>query len=234
MSDLPIAVVLLSGGMDSAVVLSTVVKKGFSAHALSFDYGQRHRFELQLAQRVAKNEGADVHREIVLDGSAFRGSALTDDISVPKGRSTESTDIPVTYVPARNLVFLSMASAYAESVGSTDIFLGVNAVDYSGYPDCRPEFISSFERTVNLGTRVGIEGEEAIRIHAPLQDLSKAGIVQLGSSLGVDFGSTLSCYDPHIEGAMISQCGECDACQLRSGGFMQSNLEDPGRVITLS
>ena len=234
MSDSPIAVVLLSGGMDSAVVLASVVEKGFSAHALSFNYGQRHRYELQLAKKVAANEGATAHREIILDGSAFRGSALTDDIVVPKGRPTDSEDIPVTYVPARNLVFLSMASAYAESVGSTDIFLGVNAVDYSGYPDCRPEFISSFEKTVNLGTRVGIEGEKPLRIHAPLQELSKAGIVQLGQRLGVDFGSTLSCYDPHHEGTIISQCGECDACQLRSGGFMQSNLEDPGRVITLS
>ena len=234
MSNSPIAVVLLSGGMDSAVVLASVVDKGFSAHALSFNYGQRHRYELQLAQKVAANEGAHVHREIVLDGSAFRGSALTDDISVPKGRPTDSADIPVTYVPARNLVFLSMASAYAESVGSTDIFLGVNAVDYSGYPDCRPEFISSFEDTVNLGTRVGVVGEDAIRIHAPLQTLSKAEIVQLGSRLGVDFGSTLSCYDPQLKGHAVSQCGECDACQLRAGGFAQSNLKDPGRVIDLA
>ena len=223
------AVALLSGGMDSAVVLAHAVRAGFDVHAISFDYGQRHKIELDLAKRLADTLGAASHRRIVLDKAAFQGSALTDDIDVPKHRSMDET-IPVTYVPARNLVFLSLATAFAESLGAADIFLGVNAVDYSGYPDCRKAFIDSFQQTANLATRVGVSSEEpAIRVHTPLLELSKAEIVFMGEELGVDFSSTLSCYDPTVHDDGFRVCGACDACVLRAAGFAEAGVEDVRR-----
>lgn len=220
------AVVLLSGGMDSAVVLAHAVREGFGVHAISIDYGQRHKIELDLASRLATLLGAVSHRRIVLDNAAFRGSALTDDIDVPKNRPMDET-IPVTYVPARNLVFLSLATACAESLGAADIFLGVNAVDYSGYPDCRKAFIDSFQQTANLATRVGVSSEEpAIRVHTPLLELSKAQIVSMGIALGVDFSMTLSCYDPTVRDDGFAVCGGCDACVLRAAGFAEAGVED--------
>lgn len=232
MSKKPIAVVLVSGGMDSAVVLAHVVSEGYDAHAISFDYGQRHRIELELAKVVASKEKAVLHQVIKLDNSSFQGSALTDDISVPKDRALNIEEIPVTYVPARNLVFLSIASAYAESIKAADIFIGINAVDYSGYPDCRPEFIEAFERAVNLGTRTGIEKDRpSIRVHCPLVDLSKAQIVARGIELGVDFGVTLSCYAPEPAGNGCTPCGHCDACRLRAAGFAEAGVEDVGLAV---
>ena len=232
MSKKPIAVVLVSGGMDSAVVLAHVVSEGYDAHAISFDYGQRHRIELELAKVVASKGKAVLHRVIKLDNSAFQGSALTDDISVPKDRPLNIEEIPVTYVPARNLVFLSIASAYAESIEAADIFIGINAVDYSGYPDCRPEFIEAFERAVNLGTRTGIEQDRpSIRVHCPLVDLSKAQIVKRGIELGVDFGATLSCYAPEPAANGCTPCGHCDACRLRAAGFAEAGVEDFGLAV---
>ena len=229
MSDSPVAVVLVSGGMDSAVVLAHVLSEGYAAHAISFDYGQRHRIELDLASIIARNGNTVMHKVISLDSSAFQGSALTDDIAVPMNRDLDAQEIPVTYVPARNLVFLSVASAYAESVGSSNIFIGVNAVDYSGYPDCRPEFIASFQKTVNLGTRKGVQDEgPAIRIHAPLIDMSKAQIVRRGVELGVDFATTLSCYAPRVVGEEWEPCGNCDACRLRAVGFKEAGVQDMG------
>ena len=232
MSKKPIAVVLVSGGMDSAVVLAHVVSEGYDAHAISFDYGQRHRIELELAKVVASKEKAVLHQVIKLDNSAFQGSALTDDISVPKDRPLNIEEIPVTYVPARNLVFLSIASAYAESIEAADIFIGINAVDYSGYPDCRPDFIEAFERAVNLGTRTGIEQDRpSIRVHCPLVDLSKAQIVARGIELGVDFGATLSCYAPEPAAKGCTPCGHCDACRLRAAGFAEAGVEDFGLAV---
>ncbi len=221
------AVCLLSGGLDSATSLACARAAGFETYALSFDYGQRHRIELEAAARVAAHLGAAAHQTVRIDLRAFGGSALTADIDVPKGRRTEemSAGIPVTYVPARNTVFLSIALAWAETLGSADIFLGVNAVDYSGYPDCRPAYIASFEAMANLATRAGVEGISRFRIHTPLIELTKARIIQLGLSLGVDYSLTHSCYDP-VEGLA---CGQCDSCLLRLAGFAEAGAADPLR-----
>lgn len=215
------AVVLLSGGMDSAVVLAHLVQQGKECHALSFDYGQRHKVELQAAARVAQAVGAATHRVARIDLRAFGGSALTADIAVPKDRDVaHAQDIPVTYVPARNTIFLSHALALAETLGAQEIGIGVNAIDYSGYPDCRPEFIQAFERMANLSTRAGVEaaarGQTWMSIAAPLAGMSKAQIVRRGRELGVDFGLTISCYDPSSTG---QPCGHCDACLLRARGM---------------
>lgn len=212
---------LLSGGLDSATALAMARETGYSCYALSFDYGQRHRCELAASDAVADALGAVEHRVFKLDLRQFGGSALTDDtIDVPHGPSDA---IPVTYVPARNTVFLSLALAWAEAMGARDLFIGVNAVDYSGYPDCRPEFIAAFERTANLGTRAGVEGDP-FRIHTPLLDLSKADIIREGTRLGVDYGLTVSCYDPDEQGRA---CGVCDSCRLRRAGFEQAGVPDP-------
>jgi 7-cyano-7-deazaguanine synthase len=225
------AVVLLSGGLDSATVLAQAREQGFRCHALSFRYGQRHAVELECAARVAAALGAAEHRVADVDLRAFGGSALTADIPVPKSRSTQelSAGIPITYVPARNTVFLSYALAWAEVLQAFDIFIGVNAVDYSGYPDCRPEFIAAFERTANLATKAAIEERGTFRIHTPLIALTKAQIVREGLRLGVDFALTNSCYDPLPDGAA---CGACDACQLRLKGFRDCNSTDPARYHT--
>ena len=220
----PAAVVLLSGGMDSAVVLAHLRHEGFDCHALSFDYGQRHRVELERAAEVAKALGAASHRVATIDLRIFGASALTADIAVPKGRDVEHAhDIPVTYVPARNTIFLAHALAMAESLGARDLGIGVNAIDYSGYPDCRPGFVEAFERLANLATRAGVEaaerGERWIRVHTPLLQLTKAGIVRRGRELGVDLSRTVSCYDPAPTG---DPCGTCDACQLRERGFREA------------
>jgi 7-cyano-7-deazaguanine synthase len=220
----PAAVVLLSGGMDSAVVLAHLRHEGFDCHALSFDYGQRHRVELERATEVAKALGAASHRVATIDLRIFGASALTADIAVPKGRDVEHAhDIPVTYVPARNTIFLAHALAMAESLGARDLGIGVNAIDYSGYPDCRPGFVEAFERLANLATRAGVEaaerGERWIRVHTPLLQLTKAGIIRRGRELGVDLSRTVSCYDPAPTGA---PCGTCDACQLRERGFREA------------
>lgn len=219
------AVVLLSGGLDSATVLAVARSQEFDCYALSFDYGQRHRHELEAAHRVAQALGAREHRTCPLDLRVFGGSALTSEIAVPKDRdeSQMSTGIPITYVPARNTIFLSIALGWAEVLGARDLFLGVNAVDYSGYPDCRPEFISAFETLANLATKAGVEGAR-FQIHTPLIDLTKAQIIQLGLSLGVDYGLTHSCYDPDAAGR---PCGHCDSCQLRAKGFAEVGRSDP-------
>jgi 7-cyano-7-deazaguanine synthase len=220
------AVVLLSGGLDSATVLAVARTQGFDAYALSFDYGQRHERELDSARRVAAAVGATEHLVLRLDLRAIGGSALTADIAVPKGRSAEAmaSGIPATYVPARNTIFLSHALAWAEVLESQDIFIGVNALDYSGYPDCRPEFIEAFERMANLATRAGVEGTSRVRIHAPLIRLTKAEIVARGTALGVDFALTWSCYEPRPDGLA---CGHCDSCLLREKGFREAGLRDP-------
>jgi 7-cyano-7-deazaguanine synthase len=220
------AVCLLSGGLDSSTCLALARQQGFDCYALSFDYGQRHRIEIDAAARVAAALGATRHVTLKIDLRAFGGSALTDDIAVPKGRSMESMGegIPVTYVPARNTIFLACALAWAETLEAADIFLGVNAIDYSGYPDCRPAFIEAFERTANLATKAGVEGRTRVRIHTPLIRLSKADIVRLGRDLGLDFGLTWSCYDP-LPGP--ASCGACDSCLLRAKGFEEAGIEDP-------
>ena len=220
------AVVLLSGGLDSATALAIARAEGFETHALSFDYGQRHDRELDSARRVAAALGAEEHLVLRLDLRAIGGSALTADIAVPKGRSVEAmgSGIPVTYVPARNTIFLSHALAWAEVLECQDIFIGVNALDYSGYPDCRPEFIEAFERMANLATRAGVEGRSRLRIHTPLIRLTKAEIVARGIALGVDFGLTWSCYEPRPDGLA---CGRCDSCLLREKGFREAGLRDP-------
>lgn len=217
------AVCLLSGGLDSSTCLALARRDGFECFALSFDYGQRHRVELDAAARVARALGAAAHR--VLKLPAFSGSALTGDAEVPKGRSLAEMGhgIPVTYVPARNTVFLSCALAWAEVLGAADIFIGVNALDYSGYPDCRPEFIAAFERMANLATQAAVEGGMKLHIHTPLMALTKAGIVRLAAGLGLDFSLTHSCYDPDPEGR---PCGQCDSCLLRRKGFEEAGLED--------
>jgi 7-cyano-7-deazaguanine synthase len=219
-------VVLLSGGLDSATALAIARAEGFDAYALSFDYGQRHDRELDSARRVAAALGAREHLVLRLDLRAIGGSALTADIPVPKGRSVEAmgSGIPVTYVPARNTIFLSYALAWAEVLESQDIFIGVNALDYSGYPDCRPEFIEAFERMANLATRAGVEGTSRLRIHTPLIRLTKAEIVARGTALGVDFALTWSCYEPRPDGLA---CGRCDSCLLREKGFREAGLRDP-------
>ena len=221
----PRAVVLSSGGLDSTTVMAIARSEGYEIYSLSFRYGQRHAVELAAARRVAEAMGVCEHLVIDVDMKLIGGSALTDDIPVPKDRSEGEMDggIPVTYVPARNTIFLSYALGWAEVVGASDIFIGVNAVDYSGYPDCRPEFIAAFETLANLATKAGVEGRK-IRIQAPLIDLSKAEIIQRGAALGVDYGITLSCYDPSPQG---HACGHCDSCLLRKKGFLEAGVEDP-------
>lgn len=220
------AVVLLSGGLDSATVLAIAKSEGYAVNALSFSYGQRHSWELNAAKRVAQAQGAEQHRVAQIDLRVFGGSALTADIDVPKGRGADEMEhgIPVTYVPARNTIFLSFALAWAEVLGASDIFIGVNALDYSGYPDCRPEYIEAFEKLANLATKAGVEGEQKLKIHAPLISLTKAQIIKRGFELGVDYSLTSSCYDPDTEGR---PCGECDSCFLRRKGFRENGIEDP-------
>ncbi|MCC6151041.1 MAG: 7-cyano-7-deazaguanine synthase QueC [Planctomycetes bacterium] len=228
-STLKSAVVLVSGGLDSTTVLAYALSRGYSCHALTFDYGQRHRVELRAARRVCRALGAVSHRVVKVDLRPIGGSALTADIDVPKGRSAKrmARDIPVTYVPARNTIFLSYALALAEVIKAQDIFIGVNAVDYSGYPDCRPQFIKAFERVAKLGTKAGVDGA-GLKIHTPLIELSKAQIVRLGAKLGVDFSLTHSCYDP-IESRA---CGRCDSCLLRRRGFEEASIADPTRYAS--
>jgi 7-cyano-7-deazaguanine synthase len=216
------AVVLLSGGMDSAVVVALAREQGFVVHALSVAYGQRHTSELDAAARVAISLGARQHKVVAVDLRSIGGSALTDDIEVPEAGGA---GIPVTYVPARNTIMLSVALGWAEVLGAADIFCGVNAVDYSGYPDCRPEFIDAFERLANLATKAGVEGA-GLRVHAPLQRMSKADIVREGVRLGVDFAETVSCYRADAQG---NACGHCDACHLRAEGFSAAGVADPTR-----
>lgn len=218
------AVILLSGGMDSAVVLAMARAHGYDCHALSVLYGQRHAVELAAARRIAAEFGAAAHKILQLDLRAIGGSALTDDIAVPE---VASTGIPVTYVPARNTVLLSLALGYAEVVGATELHVGVNAVDYSGYPDCRPAFIEAFERLANVATKAGVEGAR-LRVHAPLMHMSKADIVRAGVELGVDFGQTVSCYQADEDGRA---CGRCDACRLRAQGFAEAGVPDPTRYV---
>jgi 7-cyano-7-deazaguanine synthase len=227
----PRAVCLISGGLDSATTAAIARAKGFELFALSVDYGQRHRFELDAARRVAESLGADRHVIVSVDLNQFGGSALTDAIDVPLDRSDDqiSTGIPVTYVPARNTVFLSLALGYAEVVGAADMFIGVNAVDYSGYPDCRPEFIAAFEQLANLATKAGVEGTTRFRIHTPLIHMTKAEIIRRGTELGVDYSLTHTCYAPDERGI---SCGRCDACQLRLKGFAEAGLQDPIRYQT--
>ena len=223
--DRPVAVVLLSGGLDSATALAMAHAQGFRTAALSFRYGQRHAVELDAAVKVARHLGAGQHRIVEIDLSAFGGSALTADIAVPKDRDDDQMThgIPITYVPARNTIMLSYALAQAEVLGSGDIFIGVNAVDYSGYPDCRPDYIEAFERMANLATKAGVEGRP-LKIHTPLIHMTKAQIIQTGVSLGVDYGLTRSCYDPTPDG---TACGHCDSCLLRLKGFAEAGLKDP-------
>lgn len=220
------AVVLLSGGLDSATVLALAKRDGFAVHALSFNYGQRHCFELSRARELAKAAGVLSHAVVDINLAQFGGSALTADIQVPKHETAEEIgdEIPVTYVPARNTVFLSLALALAESRSVLDIFIGVNALDYSGYPDCRPEFIQAFEDMANLATRIGVAQSQPIKIHTPLIHLTKAEIIAQGLALGVDYSKTISCYDPGEEG---KPCRHCDACLLRIRGFEQNGLQDP-------
>lgn len=221
------AVVLLSGGLDSTTVLAIAQSEGYEVYAISFRYGQRHQIELECATQIAGAARVAGHVIIDIDLSQFGGSALTAAMEVPKHDSADEigSDIPVTYVPARNTVFLSLALAYAESIGACELFLGVNALDYSGYPDCRPEFIRSFEQLANLGTKAGVSGQ-SIRVHTPLIALTKAQIIEWGGRLGIDYGTTNSCYDPMPGGAA---CGRCDACLLRLRGFAQNGLNDPAR-----
>ena len=220
------AVILLSGGLDSATVVAVAREEGFALYALSVDYGQRHRFELEAARRVGRAMEVKRHEVLSVDLSRFGGSALTDAIDVPKDRSVErmQEDIPVTYVPARNTVLLSLALAYAEVIGAADVFIGVNAVDYSGYPDCRPQYLEAFERLAGLATKAGVERRLEFRIHAPLLHLTKAQIIRRGTWLGVDYALTHSCYDPDADGR---SCGRCDACLLRLKGFAEAGLQDP-------
>ncbi len=222
----PPAVVLLSGGLDSATVLAIAASRGFATHALSFRYGQRHAIELERARDVASALRAHAHVVVDIDLRQFGGSALTADIAVPKDRDPDAIaqGIPITYVPARNTIFLSFALAWAETLGASDVFVGVNAMDYSGYPDCRPEYIEAFERMANLATKAGVEGTQRLRIHAPLIEMSKARIIETGVALGVDYGLTSSCYDPGPQG---QPCGGCDSCVLRAKGFAEAGIADP-------
>lgn len=222
------AIVLLSGGLDSATAAAIARQQGFSLHALSVDYGQRHRFELDAARRVAESLGTKQHLVLSVALAELGGSALTDAIAVPKDRPPQAhdQDIPVTYVPARNTVLLSLALAYAEVIGAADIFLGVNAIDYSGYPDCRPEYIAAFETLAHRATKAGVEGRLNFKIHAPLIHMTKAEIIRQGLALGVDYGLTHSCYDPDARG---TSCGHCDACLLRRKGFADAGADDPLR-----
>jgi len=220
------AVILLSGGLDSATCLAIAIDSGFLPYALSFRYGQRHEFELDSAKAVSKSMGVEEHIILDIDLRAFGGSALTDDIEVPKDRDETNikNEIPVTYVPARNTIFLSFGLAYAETLRANDIFIGVNALDYSGYPDCRPEYIASFQHMANLATKAGVEEKSDTNIHTPLIDLTKSDIIKAGLNLNVDYGLTHSCYDPEQNGY---SCGHCDACQLRIRGFEKVGLSDP-------
>jgi 7-cyano-7-deazaguanine synthase len=224
------AIVLLSGGLDSATTLALARAEGFATYALTFRYGQRHALEVEAATRVAQALGASEHIVLDVDLAAFGGSALTADIPVPKGRTPEDMahGIPVTYVPARNTVFLSLALAWAEVLGVSDIFIGVNALDYSGYPDCRPEYLQAYQRMADLATKAGVEGRQRLAIHAPLIELSKAQIIRRGMQLGVDYGLTWSCYDPSPEGLA---CAECDSCRLRLKGFAEARARDPLRYV---
>jgi 7-cyano-7-deazaguanine synthase len=225
------AVVLLSGGLDSTTVLAIAKTQGYTPYALSFRYGQRHTIELEAAQRVAQEQGVARHVIADIDLRVFGGSALTDDIAVPHHDSADelAQDIPITYVPARNTVFLSFALAWAETLGSSDVFMGVNALDYSGYPDCRPEYISAYEKMANLATKAGVEGTQHLKIHTPLIDLTKAQTIERGLALGVDYSLTHSCYDPDEQGL---SCGTCDSCLLRRRGFAELGLEDPVPVAS--
>ena len=217
------AIILVSGGLDSSTVLAIALEQGFECYTLSFDYGQRHRSELEAAKRISQTMEVAEHKIVQLDLGSIGGSALTDiDIDIPE---TQTSGIPVTYVPARNTVFLSIALGWAEVLGANKIFLGVNAVDYSGYPDCRPEFISSFELMANLATKAGVEGHK-ISIEAPLIDMSKSDIIETGMSLGVDYSQTVSCYQATLEGLA---CGKCDSCRLRAEGFKYAEISDPTR-----
>lgn len=227
----PKAVVLLSGGLDSTTALALAQSEGFRTFTLSFDYGQRHKTELANARTISQKLGALEHKEVQMDLRPFGGSALTADIAVPTHRSGEemAAGIPVTYVPARNTIFLAFGLAYAESIGAGDLFIGVNAVDYSGYPDCRPEYIAAFETLANLATKAGVEGRSRFKIHTPLIRLSKAGIIRKGLELGVDYGLTHSCYDPGPDGLA---CGACDSCLLRLKGFKEAGATDPLRYKT--
>lgn len=219
-------VLLLSGGLDSTTLLALARRQGYAVHAMSFRYGQRHVHELEAATRVAGTYGAAAHVVVDIDLRVFGGSALTADIAVPKDRAAAELahGIPITYVPARNTIFLSYALAWAEVLGAREVFIGVNALDYSGYPDCRPEYLEAYEKMANLATRAGVEGGTPLRVHAPLLWLTKREIVQLGTSLDVDYALTTSCYDPAPDGAA---CGRCDACQLRRRGFAEAGMRDP-------
>lgn len=225
---MPRAVVLLSGGLDSAVTAAVARSRGFEWYALSVDYGQRHRYELDASRKVAKSLGARDHMVVSVDLSRIGGSALTADLPVPKDRAEDvmAQGIPITYVPARNTVLLSIGLGYAETLAAADLFVGVNAVDYSGYPDCRPEYLAAFEKLANLATKAGVERTLKFTIHAPLIDKTKADIIRTGASLGVDFALTHSCYDPDLEGRA---CGHCDSCLIRSKGFADAGLSDPTR-----
>ena len=230
MSSLKRAVILLSGGLDSATCLAIARDQGFETHTVAFRYGQRHQYELQRAQLLSEKLNATSHRIVDIDLAQFGGSALTDAaIDVPKSESVESIGeaIPVTYVPARNTVFLSLSLAFAETVDAKDVFIGVNSLDYSGYPDCRPEFIQAFEHMANLATKAGVEESQRLKIHTPLIDLTKAEIIARGMELGVDYGLTLSCYDPGDAGR---PCQHCDACLLRARGFATNGIQDPTLV----
>lgn len=224
------AVALASGGLDSSTVMALAKQQGFEIHALSFDYGQRHRHELEAARRITQSLGIEDHVIAQIDLRVFGGSALTSSIEVPKNRNAElcADEIPVTYVPARNTIFLSFALAWCEVLQAQDIFVGVNAIDYSGYPDCRPEFLESFEKLANLATKAGVEGTSRYRIHAPLLHMSKAQIIRAGMEAGLDLSLTHSCYDPSPEGLA---CGACDSCILRRRGFRESGIPDPTRYL---
>lgn len=225
MGEMKKAVVLSSGGLDSTTVMAIAKSEGFEIYSISFRYGQRHFFELEAAQKVAAAMGVQKHLVFDIDLTKIGGSALTADIEVPKGRDeSKMNNIPITYVPARNTIFLSFALAWAEVLDVRDIFLGVNAIDYSGYPDCRPEFIDAYERMANLATKAGLEGDRPIKIHTPLIHLTKAQIIRKGMSLGVDYGMTHSCYDPSEKG---EACGLCDSCILRKKGFHEAGVDDP-------
>ena len=224
------AVLLLSGGLDSTTMLALAVQQGFDVHAMTFRYGQRHSSEIEAARRVARTYGVTDHVVVDIDLRTFGGSALTADIAVPKDRTDAAIGhgIPITYVPARNTIFLSFCLAFAEVLGASDIFIGVNALDYSGYPDCRSEYVKAFEAMANLATRGAVEGTTPIRIQTPLLDLTKRQIVELGLSLGVDYAQTLSCYDPSPDGVA---CGHCDACHLRLKGFTEAGMADPAPYV---